>query len=130
MPLTLVRNEGSTARDFCMLERNLLSHLKLALLLSLLSSSFLLKTRLFPNPSGNGGFDYEELGLPSSIVLYVAGIITIIGGVWEFFGGHRDLRTGRAFLSAPKGHIIMLTIVSLTVFGTCVMLLATDAKQG
>jgi hypothetical protein len=102
MPLTLVRNEGSTARDFCMLERNLLSHLKLALLLSLLSSSFLLKTRLFPNPSGNGGFDYEELGLPSSIVLYVAGIITIIGGVWEFFGGHRDLRTGRAFLSAPK----------------------------
>ena len=100
---TLVRNEGSAARDFCMLERNLLSHLKLALLLSLLTSSLLLKTRLFPNPSGNGGgFDYEQLGLPLSIVLYVAGIITIIGGVWEFYGGHRDLRTGKAFLSAPK----------------------------
>jgi hypothetical protein len=101
MALTFVKNEGSTARDFCMLERNLLSHLKLALLLSLLSSSFLLNTRLFPNPSGHGGFNYKELGLPSSIVLYVAGIITIIGGGWEFFGGHKDFRAERAFLSAP-----------------------------
>lgn len=102
MALTVVRNEGSAARDFCMLERNFLSHLKLALLLSLLSSSFLLNTRLFPNPSGHGGFNYEAWGLPSSVVLYAAGIITIIGGGWEFYGGHKDFQAERAFLSAPK----------------------------
>ena len=36
-------NTGSTARDWCMLERNILSHIKLDLLLSLLS---LLRARL------------------------------------------------------------------------------------
>ncbi|KAK2463579.1 hypothetical protein APHAL10511_004330 [Amanita phalloides] len=100
--MALVQNEGSAARDFCMLERNLLSHLKLALLLSLLSSSFLLRTRLFPNPPNSGGFDYAALGLPSSVVLYATGIIAMIGGVWEFYRGQQDLRVERAFFSAPK----------------------------
>lgn len=126
MALTEVQNEGSAARDFCMLERNLLSHLKLALLLSLLSSSFLLRTRLFPNFPNIEGFDYEDLGLPLSIVLYAGGILTIIGGIWEFYKGHEDFRAERAFLRAPKGHLGLLTAVSVIVFGTCVMLLATD----
>ena len=102
MASTLVKNDGSAARDYCMLERNLLSHLKLALLLSLLSASFLLRTRLFPNSPGDGGFDYEVMGLPLSIVLYAAGVITVTGGVWEFRSGHQDFRAERAFLSAPK----------------------------
>src|SRR6266403_1074497 len=39
---TLLENQGSTARDHCMLERNFLSHARLGLFLLLLSSSVLL----------------------------------------------------------------------------------------
>ncbi|PFH51836.1 hypothetical protein AMATHDRAFT_141784 [Amanita thiersii Skay4041] len=124
----LVRNEGSAARDFCMLERNLLSHMKLALLLSLLSSSFLLRTRLFIDEPQNAEDDlnYEIYGLPLSIVQYAAAVITVIGGVWEFYNGHRDFRLARAFLSAPKIHLVMMGVVSAIIFGTCVTLLAAD----
>ena len=98
----MVDNIGSAARDYCMLERNLLSHVKLALLLSLLSSSFLLRTRLFLNQPGEGGFDYEHLGLPLSIILYAAAMFAMVGGVLEFWTGQEDFRSERAFLSSPK----------------------------
>ncbi|KAF8637639.1 hypothetical protein AX17_002707 [Amanita inopinata Kibby_2008] len=123
----LIKNEGSTTRDFCMLERNLLSHLKLVLLLSLLSSSFLLRTRLFPDNTSSGGFDYEVFGLPLSIVLFTATIITIIGGVWEFYRGHRDLQSEKAFLTAPKPHLVLMGVVSTIVFSTCITLLVADS---
>lgn len=109
-----------------MLERNLLSHIKLALLLFLLSSSFLLQTRLFPSHSDQGGFDYERFGLPLSILLYTAAFLTMIGGIWEFFSGHADFRTERAFLSAPKPHLVLLSVVSAIILSTCVTLLVTD----
>ena len=97
MTSTLV-NSASTARDFCMLERNILSHLKLALLLSLLSSSLLLQARLVPSTS--------ELNNPSSIplasLLFVAALACISIGVWEYFRGFRDMTMARAFLTTPK----------------------------
>ncbi|KAF9516371.1 hypothetical protein BS47DRAFT_680246 [Hydnum rufescens UP504] len=42
-----VQNVGSTARDVCAIERNFLSHARLALLLSLLSSAVLSDSALF-----------------------------------------------------------------------------------
>ena len=52
-------NTGSTARDWCMLERNILSHIKLDLLLSLLS---LLRARL------SGSDDDDDDSKPASMV--------------------------------------------------------------
>ena len=100
----LIDNTGSTARDFCMLERNILSHLRLALLLSLLSSAILLHARL-PTPS-----DTEEktptegskASLPIATLEMVAALAAIAAGVWEYWFGERDLRDMRAFLVANK----------------------------
>ena len=91
-------NSASTARDFCMLERNVLSKLKLALLLSLLSSSLLLQARLVPST--------VEQSQTSSIALaslqFLAAIACISIGLWEYFRGFQDLRIARGFLTTPK----------------------------
>lgn len=97
----MIQNNGSTARDFCMLERNLLSHLKLALLLSLLSSSVLLRARLVPDP-GDEPEVGESAGIPLAGVQVAASLAAIAAGAWEYHSGYRDLRNMRAFLVAAK----------------------------
>ncbi|KAF9565810.1 hypothetical protein CPC08DRAFT_629080 [Agrocybe pediades] len=117
-----IPNTGSTARDFCMLERNILSHLKLALLLSLLASSLLLHARLVPEEgSPNPGYNF-----PLAIVEFLAALIAIVAGIWEYFSGCSDLRNSKAFLTGVKPHFIFMSIVSGIIFGTCVVLLAMD----
>ena len=92
-----VANTGSAARDFCMLERNLLSHIKLALLLSLLASSLLLQARLVP-----GNEQTHTSGVPLASVEFFAAMAAILAGVWEYYSGCCDLRMSRAFLAAAK----------------------------
>jgi len=79
-----------------MLERNILSHLKLAVLLSLLASSLLLKTRLVPVETE------RQNNIPLASVEFVGAILCIIAGVWEYQSGFRDLRSARPFLGAIK----------------------------
>jgi hypothetical protein len=133
-------NSASTARDFCMLERNILSHLKLALLLSLLSSSLLLQARLVPSTDNQN----DPSSIPLATLLFVAAIACISIGLWEYFRGFRDMRMTRAFLSTPKfvyfvvlprftyrlsiirPHFIVMGAVSGAIFGTCIVLLVQE----
>lgn len=78
-----------------MLERNILSHIKLALLLSLLSSSLLLQVRLVPSA-------IEQSDIPLASLQFVAAIACISVGLWEYFMGFQDMRIARAFLTSPK----------------------------
>lgn len=90
-----VENLGSQARDFCMLERNFLSHVKLALLLAILSWSVLLKARLVPEQPK----EKKDLGgIPLSAVEYGAALACLTAGCWEYYQGYRDLRTSTPFL--------------------------------
>jgi hypothetical protein len=91
----LVENTGSAARDYCMLERNILSHLKLALLLSVLSVSLLLNARLVPQ---NGHEASASGSLPLAVIEFTAAMFCIAAGAWEYYNGYQDLRHGRAFL--------------------------------
>lgn len=89
-----------------MLERNILSHLKLAILLSLLSSAILLHARL-PSPSDSDSREEEpssgsKAGLTMATLEMVAALAVIAAGVWEYWCGERDLRNMRAFLVADK----------------------------
>ncbi|KAF7309796.1 hypothetical protein MIND_00351500 [Mycena indigotica] len=117
----LVENVGSTARDFCMLERNLLSHLKLALLLSLLSSSVLLRARLVPEdkPTQLSG----AMGTTVASLQFVAAIATVIAGGYEYYCGYWDLRKMHAFLVAVKPHLALVSVVAAVVFLTCIIVL-------
>jgi hypothetical protein len=101
----LIDNTGSTARDFCMLERNLLSHVKLALLLFLVSCSLLLHSRLVPDSEGDGTGDSigkSMLGLPLASMEMVAALLVLVGGLWEYHNGFKDLMDMRAFLAGKK----------------------------
>lgn len=118
-----------------MLERNILSHLKLALLLSLLSSSLLLQARLVPSTNQLK----DTTSIPLASLLFVAAIACISIGLWEYFRGFRDMRLARAFLTTPKfvyflpgftyrltiirPHFIVMGAVSGALFGTCIVLL-------
>ena len=98
-------NSGRTARDFCFLERNILSHFKLALLLSLLSSSFLLHARLPSNlnsDSDNSSSYSRSEAVALAAVQFTAAVAAIAAGLWEFNSGIKDLRSARAFLAASK----------------------------
>jgi hypothetical protein len=92
----LIENIGSAARDFCMVERNILSHFKLALLLSLLASSVLLKVRLIPG----SGTDYSQslAGVPMATMQSLASLAVIAAGWWEYRNHSRDITNMRAFL--------------------------------
>lgn len=81
-----------------MLERNILSHLKLALLLSLLSSSLILHARLIPAK----GTSDSAYNFPLAIVEFIAAMIAVVAGVWEYFSGCADLKNARAFLTGVK----------------------------
>ncbi|KAJ6591593.1 hypothetical protein DFH09DRAFT_1137466 [Mycena vulgaris] len=119
----MVENAGSAARDFCMLERNLLSHLKLALLLSLLSSSVLLRARLVPedNPTPMSG----TTGIVVASLQFTAALAAIVAGVWEYHCGLRGIRDMHAFLlAAVKPHFAIMSLVAAVVFLTCIIVLA------
>ncbi|TFK39868.1 hypothetical protein BDQ12DRAFT_722075 [Crucibulum laeve] len=118
----IVENSGSTARDFCMLERNILSHIKLALLLSLLSSSVLLQARLVPDE----GTKEHSGEIPLASVHFAAAIASIVAGSWEYYSGYWDLRKTRAFLASAKPHLIVMSAVAGVIFGTCIVLLVQE----
>ncbi|GLB41824.1 hypothetical protein LshimejAT787_1004240 [Lyophyllum shimeji] len=119
-----VENTGSAARDFCMLERNLLSHLKLALLLSLLSSSLILRARLVPDPTDHSSEIESKASLPLASVQLAAALVTIVAGYWEYESGCRDLRSMTAFLVGVKPHLALMSVVVAAIFATCIVLLA------
>jgi len=93
-----VENTGSQARDFCMLERNLLSHVKLALLLAVLSWSILLKSRLVPGQPENE----NNSDIPFSAAEYGTALACIVAGIWEYYKGYNDLRTSTPFFKGTK----------------------------
>ncbi|KZT69261.1 hypothetical protein DAEQUDRAFT_765578 [Daedalea quercina L-15889] len=123
MPAYL-ENTGSTARDFLMLERNLLSHVKLAMLLSLLASSILLRARL---TGSTGGGDPSHTRVPISSIDYAAAICAICAGVFQYYQTSKDYRTSRGFLVATKVHFVVIVVVAAVVFTTCIVLLAEES---
>ncbi|KAI0923736.1 hypothetical protein AcW1_006617 [Taiwanofungus camphoratus] len=127
MPVEL-ENTGSTTRDFQMLERNLLSHVRLAVLLSLLSSSLLLNARL---PTSSTPSSAENANAKGNVVIAAieigAAMAAIGAGVWEYNRNYKDMRESRGFLVATKLHFVIMVVVSLIVFATCLVLVTDDA---
>lgn len=98
----ICENTGSAARDFAMLERNLLSHVRLAMLLLLLAASVLLNTRL-PSSSDVSGATPHSAGSIPLASIEIAGAITAIGvGIWEYRRGYKDMQDMKGFLVAAK----------------------------
>jgi hypothetical protein len=97
MPTSL-ENDGSTARDYCMLERNFLSHAKLALLLMPILSSVLLRARL-DSPTNP---ENHKLSIPLASIEIFSAFVVIGSGLWEYESGMRDMRGRRAILLSTE----------------------------
>jgi hypothetical protein len=114
--MPLVENLGSNARDFCMLERNLLAALKLTCLLCLVFASILLRGRLSINThqgstgddngvgNGNGKEEdpHRDTSLSVAAIQFIAAMVVIVGAIHEYHSGVQDLRGSRAFLRSDK----------------------------
>ena len=102
MPQEL-ENTGSAARDFAMLERNLLSHVRLAALLALLAFSLLLDARL-PSDSDLSSAETpaSSANTPLAALQMVSCFAALAAGVWEYHQGYKDMRELRGFLSASR----------------------------
>ena len=86
-----------------MLERNLLSHLKLGVLLSLLSASIFLRTRLISEPGESDPIpDQTHAGPLLASVQSVAALAALVAGYWQYYSHYRDLYYSRAFLVNNK----------------------------
>ncbi|KAJ7281554.1 hypothetical protein C8J57DRAFT_1500250 [Mycena rebaudengoi] len=119
----MLENVGSAARDLCMLERNLLSHLKLAMLLSLLSSSVLLRARLVPDANPNSPEMSPKTGIIVASLQFGAALAAIAAGGWEYYCGYWDIRNMHAFLVSVKPHLALISLVAAVVFATCIVVL-------
>ncbi|RPD64131.1 hypothetical protein L226DRAFT_569608 [Lentinus tigrinus ALCF2SS1-7] len=117
----------SEGRDYAMLERNLLSHLRLAVLLSLLSASLLLNARL-PTPSepGSAHTQPSTMGLVIAIIELGAAVVTIAAGVWEYWQSFADMKAQRGFLRASQTHLAILSMLGVIVFAICLMLISKE----
>ncbi|KAI0046211.1 hypothetical protein FA95DRAFT_1494325 [Auriscalpium vulgare] len=126
---TVLENVGSAARDFCMLERNFLSHVRLGLLLLLLSCSVLLKVRI-PGPDTVDSIEHNTLGTTLASVEVATAFVVIFAGLWEYESGFRDMRGRRAFLVFSAPHMIIMVFISAVIFTTCLVLLARGDEIG
>ncbi|KAK7686267.1 hypothetical protein QCA50_010487 [Cerrena zonata] len=122
MPL-LLKVHGSNVRDFVMLERNLLTHLRFAIALTLFAASMLLNARL-PSPDSSGRTSESDSNIPLAALQASAAVVTISIGLWEYHRSFKDMCEMKAFLTATKPHLVVMSVISLGVFATCVVLLA------
>lgn len=95
----VVENAGSNARDFAMLEQNMLAHLQLALLLSILSTSLLLHVRLTPQVEDQRS---QWSGVPLASLLFAGAVLSILAGTAEYHYGLRDLLNSAAFVAKTR----------------------------
>ena len=85
------------------IERTYLSHLRLGVVLALLSASILLNARL-PDPNG----DRDPTNSPSlhglgfGSVYFVAALAALFGGLINYDKLWSDMKNGRAFVQSPK----------------------------
>ncbi|CEL52417.1 hypothetical protein RSOLAG1IB_00958 [Rhizoctonia solani AG-1 IB] len=120
---SLVANTGSTARDYCTIERTLLSFTRLGLVLFVLSASLLLKARL-PGPEDDetGG----DAALPLGTIYVAASLLAIISGWMGYESDLKGLREERAFVGGYKFTEIVVVLVAMLLFATCLLLLKAD----
>jgi hypothetical protein len=96
-------NSASVARDYAMLERNILAHVKLALLLSLSSTALVLHIQLPAQIAETPDVTkLQNTSFPLSIVLFIAGVITVFIGCGDYISNYIDMMSDNAFLVASK----------------------------
>lgn len=125
MPAVVVDNVGSAARDFCMLERNALSHFRLSLLLSLLASSVLLRVQI-PLPDAENIEYNSKLAVPMASLLFTCSLAVLFAGLLEYFSGQTDLRIMRPFLRTTRLHAHMLFVLAFIILAICIVLLVAS----
>lgn len=84
-----------------MLERNLLAHIRLGMLLTTLTASILMQAKLVPQ-SEQEEAKAKYSPIPFASVEFACAILCAIAGVTEYQSGYQDFLTSRPFLSTAK----------------------------
>jgi len=128
-PPTMLRtmeNIGSTSRDVCAIERNFLAHCRLGLLLSLLSSSMLLNTRLSGRSDGRESKEFSHAQLPLAALYFASSICAILAGWWAYSKALQDFLRRKAFVNFQI-HEFVIGMIAILVSSTCIYLLIMES---
>ncbi|KIM21732.1 hypothetical protein M408DRAFT_47848, partial [Serendipita vermifera MAFF 305830] len=96
-----VDNVGSEARDFCAIERTYLSHIRLGLLLSLLSAAILLNARL-PDPTTESNPSIHPYTITLGSLYFVASILGLGAALFNYEKLWKGLKDGAAFVQSSR----------------------------
>ncbi|CAE6503524.1 unnamed protein product [Rhizoctonia solani] len=124
---SFVPNTGSAARDYCTIERTLLSFARLGLVLFVLSASLLLKARL-PGPEDENTEAGGPAALPLGTIFMGTSLLAIISGWMGYESDLKGLLNERAFVGGYKFTEIVVVLVAMLLFATCLLLLKADYK--
>ncbi|KIY53361.1 hypothetical protein FISHEDRAFT_13189, partial [Fistulina hepatica ATCC 64428] len=109
----LHENVGSTTRDFLMIERNVLAHLRLALTLFFLACSTLVV---------HSSIWGRDASVALASVEMFAAVLAIIAGAYQYERMYRAVSGWRAFiLPETRPHLVLMSIVSVIIFGLCIL---------
>ncbi|CAE6433383.1 unnamed protein product [Rhizoctonia solani] len=126
---SFVPNTGSAARDYCTIERTLLSFTRLGLVLFVLSVSLLLKARL-PGPEDEDNETGGAAALPLGTIYFAASLLAIVSGWMGYESDLKGLLKERAFVGGYKFTEIVVVLVAMLLFATCLLLLKADYETG
>ncbi|PVF98899.1 hypothetical protein CPB86DRAFT_784345 [Serendipita vermifera] len=120
-----VDNVGSEARDFCAIERTYLSHIRLGMLLSLLSAALMLNARL-PTPGQDPSHhqDAPLYTIPLASAYLAASICGLSVACYNYERLWKGLKDGAAFVQSSRIHTAAMSLISLLIIGTIITLLA------
>ncbi|KAG7088376.1 hypothetical protein E1B28_012377 [Marasmius oreades] len=82
-------------------------------------------SRLVPDPEGDP-VGSSMIGLPLASIQIIAAVLALVGGVWEYHNGFKDVIGMRAFLVKRKPHLVVLAFVVVVVVATCIILLVEE----
>ncbi|RPA75453.1 hypothetical protein BJ508DRAFT_230110 [Ascobolus immersus RN42] len=125
----LFTNAGSTARDGCATERNFLSWLRLAIFLDVLGVAVMLSFHFKQEPT-----EVERrMAFPLGMIFWVLSFLSILAAAAQYFTNVMGYARQKASLGRGrlvKAIRVVLSLVVVCVFGTCITLLVTHASKG
>ncbi|KAB8232431.1 hypothetical protein ETB97_006686 [Aspergillus alliaceus] len=121
----LFENVTSDARDHCANERTFLSWLRLSMYLAVVSVAIIISFHFHGGPTGLE----RRMALPLGIIFWVLSLACLVNGFANYVRTVRKYSRKAALVQSGWKTQMTFTVVGTAILGSCILFLATDAKN-
>ncbi|KAE8147272.1 hypothetical protein BDV25DRAFT_160718 [Aspergillus avenaceus] len=121
----LFENSTSDARDHCANERTFLSWLRLSMYLAIVSMAIIISFHFHGGPTGLE----RRMSLPLGVIFWVLSLACLVNGFANYVRTVRKYSRKAALVQSGWKTQMTFTMVGTVILGSCILFLATDAKQ-